>query len=464
MRSMLALFVAFVLGGVLLVPICLAVLAGFLFYTSPAVPTLKSGPLPTPITTTLAADDIEPIKVYRAGWLTVRRTYEAETGGGDGTYVSMMVSGYRSFMDNRSRDPRRSKPKDHFFAVLKQNVLFLYDTEEQVDCWAAVEVTLHQVIIYPEELIDGELFVKRNAICLRPYPGVEQQITKPAEPQVEKEGGEKDAGEKDDQAQLVERTDDHGRPLPWFIFAEVNSDKEDWYHSFVQASKLGAPVATTDKDRALFDRDDMARLIEGIDSQPESIPVRWLNALIGRIFLAVYRTESLQASITAKIVKKLSRVKTPSILSEIKVREVNVGSAVPFFSKPMLKELTAEGDASIELHVNYVGDLRMTIETVATINLGSRFKPYSVRLVLAIVLKEMEGTLLVKVKPPPSNRLWVGFTTMPRMVLSVEPVVSTRQIKWSMITSPIESRIREVVSALLLVPLSLLMANERDSD
>lgn len=45
----------------------------------------------------------------------------------------------------------------------------------------------------------------------------------------------------------------------------------------------------------------------------------------------------------------------------------------------MLKELTSDGDASMEVHVSYVGDFRITIETVATIPLGSHFKPYSVR-------------------------------------------------------------------------------------
>lgn len=453
MLSILALAISFLLGGVLFLPLLLATLTGFIFYTSPVVAPFSRSCPPLPLPTD-SEDDVEPVKIYRAGWLTVRRTYEPLEGSNEGTYVSMMVSGYRSFMDNRSRDPRRSKPKDHFFAVLKQNVLFLYDGEDQVECWAAVEVTLHEVMIYPEGLIDGELFVKRNTICLRPKTDG-SSTAKDSEVQEKKEGREKDDLISKEHYASEEKTHDMepGRPLPWFIFTKVNSDKEDWYFSLVQASKLSSATTATTfaKDRALFDPDDMARLIQGIDEQPESIPVRWLNALLGRIFLAVYRTESLESYITSKIVKKLKRVKTPSILSEVQVREVNVGSAVPFFSKPMLKELTTEGDASIEVHMSYVGDLRMTIATVATINLGSRFKPYSVRLVLAIVLKEIEGTLLIKVKAPPSNRLWTGFTVMPRLVLSVEPVVSTRQIKWSMITSPIESKIREVVSNSFLI-------------
>ncbi|KAJ8294716.1 putative PH domain-containing protein [Rhodotorula toruloides] len=437
----------YLLGGITFLPLSLAVLLAFLYYTSPVVRVPRKTGIPDRAAKSHSTasgeqeDEVEPINVYRAGWLTVRRTYEPLKVGNDGTYVGMLASGYRSFMDNRSRDPRRSKPKDRFFAVLKQNILFLYEGEDQNECWAAIEVSAHDIVIFPEGNIDGELYVKRTAIQLKPRRTEEEA---------------EDATSPTGHAQSEETAYDleTGRPLPWFIFAKVNSDKEDWYHSLQLASRRGNPPATTSiaRDRALFDSEDMARLVEAIDAQPDSIPMRWFNALIGRIFLSVNRTSSLENYITSRIVRKLKRVKLPSMLSEIQVREVNVGASVPLFSKPMLKDLTAEGDASMEVHVAYVGEARVTIETEATVSLSSRFKPYTVRLVLAVVLKELEGTMLVKMKRPPSNRIWFGFTQMPKMVLSVEPVVSARQIKWSMVTGPIESRIRELIMESIVVP------------
>ncbi|GAA5863364.1 hypothetical protein JCM3774_005266 [Rhodotorula dairenensis] len=429
MVGVLTLASIYVLGGLTFLPLCVAAFLAFLFYTSPVVHLpRKTGVTAASVPT--QDDDAETVTVYRAGWLVARRTYEPSKDSGDGTYVGMLTSSYKSFMDNRSKDPRRARPKDRFYAVLKHKTLYLYESEDQTECWAAIELPGHDVVITPEGYLDGELFAKRTAIELRPKAEsvVDSLLDAPT--------AEKDS------------------TPSWFIFARVNSDKEDWYHSLVLASRLGSPTAAANvaRDQSLFDAEDMARLVEVIDQQPDSIPMRWFNALLGRVFLAVYRTKSVEEYITSRIVRKLKRVKLPAMLSEIQVREVQVGASVPLFSKPMLKDLNAEGDASMETHVAYVGNARVTIETVATISLGSRFKPYTVRLVLAVVLKELEGTMLFKIKKPPSNRIWFGFTQMPKMVLSVEPVVSTRQLKWSLVTGPIESRIRELVMEALVLP------------
>jgi hypothetical protein len=71
---------------------------------------------------------------------------------------------------------------------------------------------------------------------------------------------------------------------------------------------------------------------------------------------------------------------------------------------------------------------------------------------LAVVVKKLEGRGLIRFKPPPSNRIWISFETMPDIDMTIEPIVSSRQITYSIILRAIESRIREVIAETVVLP------------
>nr|CAD7440911.1 unnamed protein product [Timema bartmani] len=63
------------------------------------------------------------------------------------------------------------------------------------------------------------------------------------------------------------------------------------------------------------------------------------------------------------------------------------------------------------------------------------------KIVLGVELKGLVGTLAINISPPPSDRLWYGFRTNPRIWLSARPKLGERQVNIGHLVSWIEKKL-----------------------
>ncbi|KAJ9155401.1 Testis-expressed sequence 2 protein [Pleurostoma richardsiae] len=327
-------------------------------------------------------------------------------------------------LDNKSVSQRPKKAGNVFYVVLRHGHLMLFDDDEQLEVRHVISLAHHDVTIYSGGGVtpEGELFIKRNAICL---------------------SRRKDGLELAPDSQLSK---------PFYLFSENCSAKEDFYFALLRNQEENFSAGVKVPSPLQFDVKNMISLVQKLHSSEEHLQTRWLNAVLGRVFLGLHKTADIENIIREKLTKKISRVKRPNFLSNITIRKIDTGESAPYFTNIRLKDLTVEGECGIETDVRYNGNFRLEVAAVARIDLGSRIKTREVNLVLAVVVRKLEGHLLFKIKPPPSNRVWFSFQHMPKIEMTIEPIVSSRQITYNVILRQIENRIKEVIAETLVLP------------
>ncbi|KAK8185383.1 putative integral membrane protein conserved region-domain-containing protein [Phyllosticta capitalensis] len=448
----------YLVGGLTLVPLCLLLILAHAVITCPRndrnegteqhkdrspTSTRETDITGDPNPSTLPAHLKCPDDEFRvaAGYFVVSREYTPEnvsvkppersvsSGSGPGPESpSVYQSMYRSIFDRRraphpsadnSRGPKSTKRgRNFFYVVLRHGHLILFDDPEELEVRQVIALSNRRVDIYSGggSVPEGELWIKRSCIRLC--------STHSSEPDTD--------------------------CRPFYFFSENCSAKEDFYFALLRSQAQHSPTLSTPSVN--FDQSHMIKLIQQLHSQENDSHSRWANALLGRLFLALYKTAHIEKFIRDKITKKIDRVAKPAFIQSISIQRIDLGDAAPLIRNPRLKEMNIDGDLTVEADVSYTGNFRLEIAAVARIDLGARFKTRYVNLVLATILKKLEGHVLARIKPPPSNRIWITFEQAPKLSLAVEPIVSSRQITYGIILRAIENRIREVVAETLVYP------------
>ncbi|KAI4763097.1 hypothetical protein E4T52_04872 [Aureobasidium sp. EXF-3400] len=450
-----SLLLAYVVGGLTFIPLLALLLGAFAYvaFTQPVAPVSTATPTNhvDPKITAKTIDelgekskDTDSELDTAAAYFAVCREYvpggingkppERSTPAGEVLIAespSVYQSMYRSIfergktsiptIEGDKRDGKAvKKARNVFYVVLRHGHLMLYDDSEQVEVRHVVSLAHHDIDVYAggDPVPEGDLWIKRNCIRLTRKP-------------------------------LAGETSPSSKPF--HFFSDNCSEKEDFYHALLHTQ---SSILSTDQPPLpqKFDTPDIIKLVQNLHSSDADAHSRWINGIVGRIFLAMYKTKDIENFIRAKINKKISRVPKPNLIASIDIMGIDMGDSAPIISNPRLKELTVNGDMTIELDVKYNGGFRIEMGAVARIDLGTRFKAREVSLIMAGELKKLSGHLLIRVKPPPSNRIWMTFETMPQIEMSIQPIVSSRQITYGVILRAIESRIREVIGETIVLP------------
>ncbi|CAI7575638.1 unnamed protein product [Penicillium glandicola] len=460
MGSLASFLFVYALGGITFIPLVLSLILLYAYLTLPSAPQSPQSCEKAPGTVHQPTDDDFSLKSgtdqlaekfhrthesdVAAGYFAVCREYvpggvngkppERTTPAGEVVAAespSVYQTMYRSLFDRKqapSIDPAKANGKttkrarNVFYIVLRHGHLMLYDDVNQVEVRYVISLAHHDVTIYGGEgdIPEGELWLKRNAICLS--------------------------------RRLVSLGDLGGPTPPFYLFSENLSEKEDFYIAMLQNQNRLWDSSDRPPKHQEFDTKHIVTLVQRLHSSEEQLQTRWVNAFLGRWFLALYRTPELEESVRSKIVKKISRVNKPNFISKIGLQRIDMGEGAPFITNPRLKDLTVDGNCCVEADMQYTGNFRLEISATVRIDLGPRFKAREVDIVLAVVLKKLEGHLLVRFKPPPSNRIWMSFETTPKMEMDIQPIVSSKQITYGPILRTIESKIREVVAESIVLP------------
>lgn len=343
--------------------------------------------------------------------------------------------------------------KHRYYAVLKHGNLFLYRNEKMKDVKHVIVLQNHVVALWPPSITEGSLFTKYSSIAVLKSDWT--RARRLSDDLSDTEWAEaKKLTLKD-----VLNPNSNLPPPPgsFFIYTDLTIDKEDWYFTLIRATKAGSsfPQELDPKIYAKslhYETVNMMNLIQSLYSSEGQLQTKWLNAIIGRLFLSLQKTDVMKNYLVSRIDKKLKKLKTPGFLEKFQITKVDAGNSAPLITYPALKEINPNGELLVSFNLHYFGELSLQIATKANINLGSRFKTRDVDLALSITIEKIEGPMLVKIKPPPSSRIWYTYEHEPNMSIKIEPIISSRHMSYTIITSSIEKMIKEAVRDSLVLP------------
>ncbi|ORX40174.1 hypothetical protein BD324DRAFT_648776 [Kockovaella imperatae] len=327
--------------------------------------------------------------------------------GNTGTEAARMIGSYRTIAELKGQE-KSQNANDLYYAEIKGRTLSLYEDETMTTRITQVSLKSRTVSIENKRGAfdgkDSQMFNKRNMIVLKSVESSSSSSESDSDESASKSGPKKDFD---------------GSTI-YLGGCTSLSAFEDWYLALVHVCKNGADAMQ------VFNLSDWQRLAKMVDTETDVGQSRWLNAFVGRVFYGWYKTRALEEAVLAKLSNKIARLDPNPYLKDIAVTEFNIGTTPPWFSNPVLKATDSDGSVSFVVKVRYQPNLdepngALRITGSATFPVRLYVKDFNPTITISATLQYLEGDMEFLIKGPPSNRVWYGFITPPKLQLDIAP-------------------------------------------
>lgn len=100
----------------------------------------------------------------------------------------------------------------------------------------------------------------------------------------------------------------------------------------------------------------------------------------------------------------------------------------------------------------YSGSFSLSVSSTARFDIPKTNKSVTWPLKVSIVLKSLSGKLLIKLKAPPSDRLWFGFYQPPTLDLQIIHQESSKAFGWSVVNSLLRKKLTDSINEIFVLP------------
>ncbi|XP_028413204.1 testis-expressed protein 2-like [Dendronephthya gigantea] len=150
-----------------------------------------------------------------------------------------------------------------------------------------------------------------------------------------------------------------------YLFSPTGRAKEEWYYRIEKVLKPKTHVYNIENifnTQTNFHRHMQELIGTGKESSSQT-QLTWVNALLGRLFWDVWKSEYWNNKVKNRIQNKISRMKLPLFIRYLKVTDMKLGNALPKIQRAHNLHQDNRG-IWVDLEVDYEGGIMLTIETM----------------------------------------------------------------------------------------------------